>query len=226
MLNAFTRTLTFRSNNLGKDSTLVLTFDDMAIPRIYEDVFPTAFKVTAFGEEGFYEITVTYVAEFGFTRAQMTGGVVVPASTNIHIDVGQQTTLTKRGSPEVYSFSKPQSIVPPTDQMVAINGTDMRENIGVGFYDRPDRAPITVLVFERVGSGSKVQTEFIPILGGYITSDYQGNVILKAPISTHPLFKENLVELDRDTYWRITYNKGSGAYKITPELARRSGVDD
>ena len=43
--NEFIATLNFRTHNLGKDSTLVLTFDDeKTIPGIFEDVFPTAFK--------------------------------------------------------------------------------------------------------------------------------------------------------------------------------------
>jgi len=40
----FTRTLTFRSSELGTDATLVLTFNDDEIPGIYKTTFPTAFK--------------------------------------------------------------------------------------------------------------------------------------------------------------------------------------
>ena len=41
---SFTRTLVFRSYDLGRDSNLILTFDNSKIPGIYKDVFPTAFK--------------------------------------------------------------------------------------------------------------------------------------------------------------------------------------
>ena len=44
MSNKFTATFNFRSNNLGKDSTLILTFNDDSTPGIFKDVFPTAFK--------------------------------------------------------------------------------------------------------------------------------------------------------------------------------------
>lgn len=40
----FDRILNFRSHDLGKDSILILTFDDNKIPGIYRKVFPTAFK--------------------------------------------------------------------------------------------------------------------------------------------------------------------------------------
>lgn len=43
-MSGFAKILTFRSNDLGKDSILVLTFDDSKIPGIYETVFPTASK--------------------------------------------------------------------------------------------------------------------------------------------------------------------------------------
>jgi len=211
---SFTRTLTFRCKDLGRDSTLLLTFNDEAIPGMYRDVFPTAFKVAMFGATGSYEFKVVYNSEFGFTRAQINGGIVVPASVYTHIDVGQETTLTKKGSPAVYSFSKPQPIVPPTTEVVAINGTDTRENIGVGFFDSPDGAPTAVLVFTNVGPASKVQPEFIPILRGYITPDYQEGEIMKGQITPPILFTENLVRLDQDTYWKLTYNEGTGVYKI------------
>ncbi|KAM6494840.1 hypothetical protein JOM56_009463 [Amanita muscaria] len=214
----FTRTLTFRSNKLGRDSVLVLTFDDSSIPGIYHTVFPTAFKVSAFGADGADEFTVTYKSQLGFTRAQIDGGTVVPASTYIPINVGQKTVLTKRNDPAIYSFSIPEDIVPSTDQMVAQNNTDGKENIGVGFFTRPDRGPSQMLVFEGVGSGSSVQSEFTPILGGYITSDYKETAILRGQISTPVLFKENLVKLPPLTNWRVEYNAGSGVYAIKRDL--------
>ncbi|KAM6501634.1 hypothetical protein JOM56_001611 [Amanita muscaria] len=215
---SFTRTLTFRSENLGRLSVLILTFDDSKTPGIYNTVFPTAFKVSAFGAKGPYEFAVIYKSELGFTRAQISSDdTVVPASTYTHINVGQKTILTKTSEPTVYSFSDPESIAPPTGQMVAQNDTDGKENIGVGFFERSDRKPSQMLVFEGVGAGSSVQSEFIPILGGYITSDYKETAVLRGQISTPRHFKENLVQLPSRTNWKIEYNKDSGAYKITTD---------
>ena len=43
--DVFTATLNFRSKDLGKDSTLVLTFDDeKTIQGIFKDFCPTAYK--------------------------------------------------------------------------------------------------------------------------------------------------------------------------------------
>ena len=47
MSHEYSATLIFRSFDLGKDATLVLTFDDtseVAIPGIFKDVFPTVAK--------------------------------------------------------------------------------------------------------------------------------------------------------------------------------------
>jgi len=214
---SFSRILTFRCKDLGKQSTFVLTFDDEKIPGIYKDCFPTAFKVTAFGAKGPYEFRVVYKSDLGFTRAQISGGIVEPASTYTPINVGEQTTLTEQGSPAVYSFSTPQDVTPPTKQMIAVNNTATKQDIGVGFFQRPDRAPSQVLVFTGVGSQSRVQAQFTPVLGGYMTSDYQENEILKGQISTPRLFGQDLVQLAPDTNWLVTYNMSSGVYKIEPD---------
>jgi hypothetical protein len=44
MSGPFTRTLNFKSHDLGKRVVLILTFDSEKIPGIYKDVYPTAFK--------------------------------------------------------------------------------------------------------------------------------------------------------------------------------------
>lgn len=217
---SFTRTLTFRANDLGKTSALVLTFDDNATPGIFKDVFPTAFKVSSFKAKGPYVFTVTYKADLGFTRAQVSGGTVEPASTYTPIQVGQETTLTKEGSPPTYSFSDPNIIEPPTTQMIAMNGTNGLEDIGIGFFERPDREPTQMLVFKDVGTESRVQAEFTPILRAYVTSDYQQNALLKGQISTKPLFKEDLVMLREHTNWLLKYNPGSGKYEIIADTSR------
>jgi len=207
------RILTFRTNDLGMLSTFVLTFDDEKIPGIYKDVFPTAFKVTQFGASGPYTFSVVYVSKLGFTRAQLSGGVVIPASTYTPIGPGEETTLLKSGS--VYSFTPPTDLTPPSSQMVARNGTPGREDIGVGFFERPDREPSQILVFEGVGAGSGVQSIFSPILRGYMTSGYQENAVLRGQIFSPVLFMEDLVQLPETTNWRITFNSGSGAYTVS-----------
>jgi len=219
-MGEFVRNLTFRSRNLGRDSTFILTFNDDAIPGIYHSVFPTAWKVTAFGATGPYDFPVTYVQKLGITRAVVSGGVVVPASTYTDINIGQKTELSKSGDPAIYRFSTPATISPPTKQFVAQNQTNALENIGVGFFDRADRAPSQLLVFEGVGAGSSVQSEFTPVLRAYVTTDYRENAILRGQISTPILFAENLVNLPQNSDWLLTYNPGSGVYRVERDSSR------
>ncbi|KAM6494843.1 hypothetical protein JOM56_009466 [Amanita muscaria] len=105
--------------------------------------------------------------------------------------------------------------------MVAQNSTDGKENIGVGFFARPDCRPYQILVFEGVSAGSSVQSEFSPILGGYITADYKENAVLRGQISSPLIFKEDIVQLPQLTYWELEYNAGSGTYAIKRDLTGR-----
>jgi hypothetical protein len=213
MSGPFIRKLNFKSYDLGVKATLVLTFNSDTIPGIYKDVFPTAFKVTSFGEKGGYGFQATYKAQLGFTRAQLTGdNKVEPASTYIPINVGEKTKLTKDGS--TYSFSTPTDIK-PSKQIVAQNDTRGRENIGVGFFvGSPENAPSTILFFKDVGSTSSAQVQFTPILRGYITTDYQETEILRGQVASPVLFNRDLTQLEEETTWKITYNAGSGVFQI------------
>jgi hypothetical protein len=48
MATEFTRTLNFRTTDLGENCTFVVTFDDEKNPGIYKSYFPTAFKCVYF----------------------------------------------------------------------------------------------------------------------------------------------------------------------------------
>jgi len=211
----FTRTLNFQVNNLGKEATLVLTFDDDKTPGIYKTVFPTALKVTSFAEKGNYNFRLVYHADLGFTRAQVAGGIVEPASTYIPIDIGHKTTLTKHDN--VYEFTNPAKI-PKPKQIVAQNLSGEKEDIGVGFFDSSlEDPPSTVLVFPKVGNTSSTQCEFHPVLRGYIVSDYQESQLITGQVSSPVIFKENLTDLEPKTKWRLTYSNSNGEYHITQQ---------
>ncbi|KAG2750702.1 hypothetical protein P692DRAFT_20831604 [Suillus brevipes Sb2] len=51
MAHLFTRNLAFQSNDLGKEVTLMLTFD-AGMDGLYEDFFPVVWKVSKFGKSG------------------------------------------------------------------------------------------------------------------------------------------------------------------------------
>jgi hypothetical protein len=109
-----------------------------------------------------------------------------------------------------------------------------------GFFVRlPDDPPSTILLFKDVRYGSSfpsailfsflqptlhscaysVQIQFIPILRGYIIIDYQGNEnnVVKTRVSSPVLFEVNLTQLEEETSWKITYNSGSGSFKINKD---------
>jgi hypothetical protein len=64
-------------------------------------------------------------------------------------------------------------------------------------------------------SASSAQIQFIPILRGYLTLNYEGNEynIVKTQMSP-VLFEVNLNQLEDETRWNLTYDSGSGAFKI------------
>ena len=96
------------------------------------------------------------------------------------------------------------------------------------FAARVDYPPSTLLCFKGVGygtlflsarltnflqlfvhsPGSSIHANFLPILRGYVISDVQENGVLTG------LFDEDLTLLDKESNWRITYERGSKRYKI------------
>jgi len=217
-MGEFVRTFTFRGINIPRDTKFLLTFDASNIPGVYETVFPVVWKVTSpgAGPPPLY----TYVQKFGFTRAVSGGGVLDPASTYTHINVGQETELSKITHPWAYRFSTPQTIIPPTKHSVATNVTNGLEDIGFGFFERNDRPPSPVLFFENVKAGHSVHSEFTPILKGYVTSGYRENEIIRGELATPSIFKENLMHLPEHSDWLLKYDSDTGRYTIERGLLR------
>jgi len=211
MSAGFTRILNFRANNLGSNATLLLTFDDEnTIGGIFNVVFPIAFKVASFGANGVYQFQLRYDQQLGFTSAQIHGDSVV-ANTFVRLDPGEETTLKDDNH-----FSTPQSIDPPTSAIKAANDTAARQNFGVGVFDSHDR-PSQALVYPDVSPRSSVIVEFIPVLKGYITSDYREGDILRGPVASPVIFKENLVNLEQNTNWIVTFDPATGQFQILRE---------
>ena len=74
-------------------------------------------------------------------------------------------------------------------------------------------------VFQSIvnSSSSHVQATITPVLRGYIVLGYQPGKILRGPISSLLLFKENLTNLEEIMTWNITYNQDTGEYEIKCE---------
>jgi len=213
----FTRNLTFVANNLGRESTLLLVFDNTGMSGQYRDVFPVAWRVSPFGATGTYISKFTYNSEFGFARAQINSEDIVEASAFTHINPGEKTTLEAQDGG--FQFTTPRPIQPPSPNMVVINATVKRQNIGFGVFDRPARPPQTVLLFDHVNAGSSVQMgQFRPIISAYINAEYKEGQILRAQPRVPVILKESLADLDEDTTWQLKYNQGTGQYRLEREL--------
>ena len=63
-------------------------------------------------------------------------------------------------------------------------------------------------------AGSSIHAKFQPILRGYVMSGVQENGVLKDLVLSPVLFEEDLTQLDKETFWRITYHSGSRKYRI------------
>ncbi|KAG2029946.1 hypothetical protein BDR03DRAFT_975278 [Suillus americanus] len=210
---AFVRKLSFESNDLGIDVDLLLTFDDQPIADLYKKYYPSAFAVRKFGAKGPFRADVIYRSQLAFTKVVISQDVIQSASTEVPINVGESTILTKEA--EVYRFSDPKtdSLVPKKN-IQCTNNAPFKEDIGVGFIEKKGNAPKTALVWRGVGHGQKLNAEFTPVLRGYIGTDYQENSLIKGQVETDRLFEENLAALDEHTTWAITYDPSTGVLSI------------
>ncbi|KIK72640.1 hypothetical protein PAXRUDRAFT_636263, partial [Paxillus rubicundulus Ve08.2h10] len=114
MSPVFSRTLTFKTKDLGANAALMLTFDK-PITGLYKDSFPVCWKVTRFGKTGSYSMHATFHSQLAFVKPQIGDGIIVDASTYQLLNVGEKTTLTQDEN-EVYHFSVSLPFCPPVLQ--------------------------------------------------------------------------------------------------------------
>ncbi|KAG1724090.1 uncharacterized protein EDB91DRAFT_1171505 [Suillus paluster] len=210
MSHLFVRNLVFQCNDLGKEVTLLLTFDgDMK--GLYQDFFPIVWKVSKFGKAGPYRMRATYTSQLAFSIPQVVAGNIVDAETSVKINVGEQTTLTDVN--DVYHFSPPTAGTP--DILQAVNKTGAVQDMAIGFMNPGDLMPKPALFFHEVGDGSNVTAKFTPTLRLYITSDYQETEILRGAIDTPAIWSRDLSALSESTIWNLSRDPATGRYSIT-----------
>ncbi|KAG2037048.1 hypothetical protein BDR03DRAFT_1011181 [Suillus americanus] len=229
MAHIFTRNLSFQSNDLGKEVTIMLTFDaDME--GLYEDFFPVVWKVSKFGKTGGcsysfaaklltyisspvpgpYRAHVTYTSQLAFSKSQVVNENIIDAETCVKINAGEKTTLTEVN--DIYHFSHPQAGTPGVLQ--AVNNTGGDQDIAVGFMSKGDLMPQPALYFNGVGDGSQVTARFTPILRAYITSDYQETAVIRGAINTPAIWSHDLTGLAESTTWTLNRDAATGQYTI------------
>ncbi|KAG1846391.1 hypothetical protein DFJ58DRAFT_843470 [Suillus subalutaceus] len=207
----FTRHLTFQSNDLGKEVSIMLALVDENMQSLYKDRFPVVWKVSKFGKSGAYRAQATYTNQLAFAKAQLTDGNFISAGTSVKVNVGQKTTLTEAN--DVFSFSSPQQ--GSSGFVQALNNTGAIQDIAVGFLNKGDFMPTPALYFDEVGDGSHVTAQFTPILRVYITSDYQETSIIRGAIETPVIWKQDLSVLAENTVWNLKRDGVTGRYTIS-----------
>jgi hypothetical protein len=210
MSRPFIRNLTFQSNNLGKDATIMLALINGDLKGLYEDFFPIVWKVSTFGKEGAYRAQATYTNQLAFSKAQVVNGNLISAGTCVKINDSEKTTLTQAN--DVYHFSAPQAGT--SGILQAENKTGAVQDIAVGFMNKGDLMPTPALYFNDVGDGSSVKAQFTPILRVYVTSDYQETAILRGAIDTPAIWTQDLAALAESTTWTLKRDMATGHYSI------------
>ncbi|KAG2748127.1 hypothetical protein P692DRAFT_20834281 [Suillus brevipes Sb2] len=209
MANIFTRNLTFQSNNLEKEATLVLTFD-VDTNGLYDEFYPVVWRVFSFRKNGSYRNQATYTNQLAFFKPQVVEANIIDALACVELNVGEKTSLTEAN--DVYSFSSPVAGI--NDVLQAVNNTDDVQDIAVGFMTRGDLMPKPVLYYNEVGDGSHVMAQLNTVLRAYITSDYEENTILRESIDTPELWSHDVAALPESTTWNLKYDSSSGRYTI------------
>ncbi|KAG1772972.1 hypothetical protein EV702DRAFT_1132079 [Suillus placidus] len=201
----YVRNLIFQSNNLGKESDLLLTFDG-PMPG---DHYPVVWRVSTFGKDGAYQMRATYRSQHAFTKPLVEGGIIVDAAAAVDINgARQQTTLTKADNR--FKFSTPVE-----GTAAVINDAGEAVGLTLGFNAAGKSLPTPMLYFGDVRNGSKVTPQFYPRLRAYVTSGYREAEILRGEIAAPTLWDQNLAALDETTTWNLTWDT-TGRYRITP----------
>ncbi|CAL1700099.1 unnamed protein product [Somion occarium] len=210
-----TRTLTFKSSDLGENANLVLCFATSetidAVPGTRVDAnglkakqYPIAWKTATLSAHGYSSLTTTFVNSPGFCSAQIGGRRVVTAGNYVPIQVGQETTLNVETNvrPPVFYFSDPTSII--GDIVKATNLTGQAANIGLGFItdaEQPNETMIPTSVFRNVPNGLSILDTFTPLLRAYIDiGNYtEGQLIDRDLSNVQPVWEGDLLSLQPET---------------------------
>jgi len=209
---AFNRNIHIKSSNLGKEATLLFTFEDIDnFPRLYKDQYPVVWKVTTFGAEGNYDARMTYSHWLAFTRPQLSGDKIIGAATYVSLTTGQKTILTEANG--VAHFSEPENAANVTPDLVqAVNKSGKLQEIALGFR-ASGSDPTPVLYWNDVGDESNVTAKFTPRLKVYVYSDYQENAVIRGAIQSPAIWTQDISRLGENIELTLTRDV-AGHYKL------------
>jgi hypothetical protein len=199
------RNLTFQSNDLGRETTILLVFD-ADVEGLYDTVYPVVWKVFTFPKTGSCQFEVTYTNDFAFAKADIMDGNLVDTSANFKLKPGQQTTLTLENDSDTLSFSPP--VVGTNGCLTAENKTGLVQDLAVGFFN-PNKQqffsvqPDPALFFKEVEDSTNAIAQWKPVLRIYLESDYQETEVLVDAIDSTAIWEQDLHRLFRNTTFNL-----------------------
>ncbi|OCH93232.1 hypothetical protein OBBRIDRAFT_832762 [Obba rivulosa] len=209
-----TRTLTFKSTDLGENVNLMLCFAPRPGGNLSAKCYPIAWRVAHLAAKGRSSVTATYANNLAFAKIQVDGSSLVYASNYVPIAPGQQTTLETDSSvnPPTYYFDDPISI--GGISVEAKNGTGQSADIALGFIENlgePNEIMDPAMIYKNVVNGQSITADFVPIVRAYVNMNYSQNQILQPDIqNATPIWEGNLWNMQPFTNLEVYRNERGG----------------
>ncbi|KAG8708890.1 hypothetical protein FRC08_018657 [Ceratobasidium sp. 394] len=212
-----TKTLSFISNDLQRDVTLLFTFQLPESSRLYRDLFPVVWKHLRFEARGHSKGTVTYAPRLAFGFEQTDDDNQVTASEWVDITSGDATSLV---GTEDKKYFGPVTHNPNTKRVTCENRTDGLTNLDLGLVKGQgvnERFEV-IFLWKDLQRGTSASAEFTPILQAHVSKDSaEGSEILREKPENEPIWTQNLNELGDITAWKLVENSENGTFSIQPE---------
>ncbi|KAG8698598.1 hypothetical protein FRC08_005813 [Ceratobasidium sp. 394] len=212
-----TKTLSFFSNDLQRDVTLLFTFQSPESSGLYRDLFPVVWKHPKFQARGHSKATISYAPRLAFGFEQTDDDNQVTASEWVDIIGGDATSLV---GTEDKKYFGPVTHNPNTKRVTCENQTDGLTNLNLGLVKGQDvnERFEAIFLWKDLQRGISASAEFIPILQARAVKDYvEGSEILNEKPENEPIWTQNLNELGEVTAWKLVENSENGTFSIQPE---------
>lgn len=208
------RNLTFQSNDLGRNMTIVLAFD-ADVDGLYDTIYPVVWKVLTFHKTGLCRFDVTYTNDLALSEADIADENLVQTGADFRLKPGQQTTLTRTlgDDSDALSFSPP--VDGTSGYLTVENKTGLVRDLAVGFFDPTMSSPVPTHFFKEVEDGSTVAVQCKPVLRVYFESDYQETEVLVDAIDSTAIWEQDLHRLFRNTTFNVGLDAFTGRCTLT-----------
>ncbi|KAG2146204.1 hypothetical protein DEU56DRAFT_786832 [Suillus clintonianus] len=210
------RNLTFQSNDLGKETTILLVFD-ANMEGLYDTIYPVVWKVFTFPKTGSGELKVTYTNDLAFAEADVVHGNCIEVYTDFKLKPGQKTTLTLENSEDSENMIFSPPVAGTDGYLSAENKTGRVQDLAVGFFTPKPFGPVQepALFFKEVEDGSIATAQWKPVLRVYLESNYEETEALIDAIKIPPIWEQDLHRLFRNTTLNLERHPLTGLCTFT-----------